>query len=203
MTFLSNTLKSVFISFTVNIKLYWLGVGLLFLLGSCSELQETKDFEGPYYDVKGLIDNEIMLLDSLKPSVNKTVIKDGVSEEKVLDSIEWKNELSSFLEADINKPAWADSYEIKEENAEGLLVTSYVTDLKDLPIRSLKVKTDTRTNDCVSITAVRQVSNYLYSSETELNYLPNVGYKIKGKLNVNMVFSSEYEVEGKFLETYR
>lgn len=175
-------------------------LGLLFLF-ACG--QEEAAFEKPYFDVKGLIDNEIELLDSLHPSVKKTVIKDGVKEELVLDSIKWKNELSSFLEVDINKPAWLNSYTQTEDIGDSTYFTFYTTTLEGHPVKYLEVETDPNSGRCVSFKAKKEIANLLYSSKQELSYSQDVGYSIKGELEVNMIFEASYSVEALFLDAYK
>lgn len=174
--------------------------GLSILLFSCGETKE-KAFEKPYFDIKGLIEGEMTLLDSTQPEIRKSVSKDGATEEKTMRQINWKEELASFLEADINKPAWANSYTTQEEDTDSTIITVYKTE-NDNPIKQLTVVQDKLTKRCTSFYAHKQVSNFLYSSTQELEYQPNRGYTISGGLKVNWVFNTDYLIEGKFLQAY-
>lgn len=64
----------------------------------------------PYYDLKGLIEQELPKLDGKTATLTSRV--NGVEEltEKTFTTEQWRDELGAFFEADINKPSLIDSY---------------------------------------------------------------------------------------------
>lgn len=92
-------------------------VAVLFLLigvlSSCTNISGESSGEMdvlPYYDLKGLVEQEIPKLDGKTVTLTSRV--NGVQEisEKTFTSDQWKDELGAFFEADINKPSLIDSY---------------------------------------------------------------------------------------------
>lgn len=69
-----------------------------------------------YYDINGLIDQQVILLESISPSLLKKATIDGIEEIQELSSLDstWEKELVIFKSADINKPLLVDSYNIKK-----------------------------------------------------------------------------------------
>ena len=70
-----------------------------------------------FYDINGLIDQQIKMLDSIGPSMIKKATIGAIEETNRFapeDSTAWSNEISIFRSIDINKPLLKDSYSISE-----------------------------------------------------------------------------------------
>lgn len=98
---------------TINISLCW-----LLLCFACNPEEKVNLQKNEYFDLKGLIAEQINLLDSLNPTIQKEAIINGEAEVKTLqfDSAAWARELDLFIQADINKPNLRGSFEVNEEN---------------------------------------------------------------------------------------
>jgi hypothetical protein len=82
-----------------------------------------------YYDIDGLVEEQLLMLDSINPSLFKTATINGVQEKTVFtptDSI-WRKELEIFRSADINKPRLINSYLQTEENSENDSSITYIS----------------------------------------------------------------------------
>lgn len=124
---------------TINISLCW-----LLLCFACNPEEKVNLQKNEYFDLKGLIAEQINLLDSLNPTIQKEAIIDGEAEVKTLqfDSAAWARELDLFIQADINKPNLRGSFEVNEEGMaeQGAKATTYTAkDKKDIGIEYLKV----------------------------------------------------------------
>ncbi len=109
-----------------------LSILLFFTLFACTSSLEPATH---FYDWK----KELNQLSSSPLSVKKTVILDGNTE--VIDSVQvdLKKEWALFEEADLNKPAYALSYE--DRSIPGTI--QYVLKKgEDLPVRSFKIELD-------------------------------------------------------------
>jgi hypothetical protein len=109
-----------------------LSILLFFTLLACTSSPEPVTH---FYDWK----KELNQLSSSPLSVKKTVILDGSTE--VIDSVQvdLKKEWALFNEADLNKPAYALSYE--DRSTPGTI--QYVLKKgEDLPVRSFKIELD-------------------------------------------------------------
>ena len=107
------------------------------MLLACQTPAEKHDEPDVYYDVKGFIQNQIQLLNQQKPVIEKTMIVGKDQEKRSTNEVNWQQELELFVQADINKPAYRQSYAIAQPDS---LTYEYTLQTKeDLPVRYLKV----------------------------------------------------------------
>lgn len=168
------------------------------LLLSCEEEKEEV-FEKPYFDVKGFIEAEIERLEKEKPTVEKLIITDGEIETHQIDNINWKDELSSFLELDINTPPRRNSFGVDTAFASDSTYTiRYRPFLAGSAIRSLEVTINSYTGKCTSLSGERFVSNYVYQTTEKLLYLTDMFYNIEGSISFRFVFETSYQIKSDF-----
>lgn len=123
--------------------------------------------------------------------LTKYIIKDEKKDTLYLDTVNWEQELSLFIESDISK---------KKTN--GYKITSFQDSCKFLfqttsdkqPVKKLKY------SNCgselivnIDVEKVSKLYKYLYYLE-----LTPTGYLIEIKQEVDMAYESQYVVEGKF-----
>ncbi|RFS15923.1 hypothetical protein [Emticicia sp. C21] len=170
---------------------------LLFLfLASCTQ-SENKIQSKTYYDLAGLINQQISDLSAKKPLVEKTVVLAHKQERIETKDIDWNKELELFLQADLNKQSYQSGYTIDTKDkrvsyqlkaGEKLSVTQLLIefDEKDLPKH---------------IEATMHTNNYLYESDKKLtadlvnNQLKS--YKIEGYKELFIGSRKNFSVEGK------
>ena len=161
------------------------------------QIVEPKEF---FFDLKQYMENQIAVLDSLKPKAKKIVTTDGTRETKIIDNINWKRELQPFLEVDLNKPACKDSYSIDtvaDSNDKDAYTIMYQT--KDLSLTTKLMTIEfNHYRKPIQITVVNKTKNNLYSSYQNLIYRPLIGYSISGSQDVNVAQKSNYSIEVKF-----
>ncbi len=87
----------------------------MFILFSCTEKQAIN--APKYFDIKGLFAKQIEELSVEKPNFTKSVELNGEHETKLVSTINWEKELEPFIAADLNKSAFAQSYEIIETDS--------------------------------------------------------------------------------------
>jgi len=90
---------------------------LFLTIYSCSGSSEISSEKlKPYFDLVGLIDSQILLMDSIHPEIQKKAFINGEEETNRLkpDSSQWANELNIFKNADINKSVLFGQYNIKD-----------------------------------------------------------------------------------------
>ena len=97
----------------------WSFVILVVICCSCFQEQASKiQPNEAFYDIKGLVDEQIKMLDSIGPSIIKKANM-GLNEETnqfvPADSIAWSKEIYIFKSIDINKPLLKDSYTVADE----------------------------------------------------------------------------------------
>ncbi len=156
-------------------------IGLLIflaLISACNEeVKENQTMK--YFDLKGLIESQIKTLNKQKPLVQKSIIIAEKSENQVVKTIDWAKELALFIQADLNKPAFIQSYQV-DSSSTGVKYT--LKNSENLPVKFLNI-TNAGT-DGINIEALVNNDNYLYQTERHL----------KLSLKNNQV--ADYQIDG-------
>ena len=175
---------------------------LLGISGCNSPVQQNQP--PVYYDVLGFVKSQIDDLSARKPVVNKVVGINDKQNQESTRSINWTRELELFAQADINKPALRNSYQITRPDS-----ITYLYTLKNeeerLTVRSLRVQLDSVSGQPSRIEAVLQTNNPLYSSERNLLLESEPAgttwhirhYKLSGFQKLPYYDKNEFLVEGK------
>lgn len=163
----------------------------LLVFASCGEKEKVP--QRRYIDMKGFFTNEVSRLDKLNTKVNKTVSRNGVSESKVNISPDWNMELSLFSESDINKPAWSNSYIVRNDGGS----TLYTATDNKLRTRSISIARN-KNGRITRLSIVNSTTNYLYNSSEELLYIPDSLYRIVKKQDVLLLGKNSYKISGFF-----
>ncbi len=196
-----------------NLKLkHWFVFSLILICCSCLPDQNEKPVKtSTFYDINGLIDEQVSLLDSISPTLFKTAVIDGVEEISEFipaDSAAWAKELFIFKSADINKPILADSYQIQEtiENqTSGKIYKS--NNPGSTEVDSLMIYQSGDHSYLLKIQAGLSSRNVLFESEkmlelhfkTENNRTIISAYKIEGWQKMKSRDSTYYTIEGRLI----
>jgi len=129
------------------------------------------DAEAPktqaYYDIEGLIEGQIHLLDSVNPSFFKTVVVDGKEElfqGKILNG-EWKGELQILREYDLNKPKLAGKYTVTETGDPSQSLIKYISKSpEETRVDTLAITFELPSKKSLKLHAHRHASNSLFES---------------------------------------
>jgi hypothetical protein len=145
-----------------------------------------------YFDLTGYFAKDAALLNKLNKPVLKTVTHNGVTETKTVHIADWGLELSLFTEADINKPAWKDSYKITNED--GIFI--YRAKTPDLKVREILIKMDKQNVKWILI--YNKTPKYiLYQTTEKLSYFPDSLYMIERIQRVRLTGTNVYKVRGE------
>ncbi|WP_449047388.1 hypothetical protein [Parapedobacter sp.] len=170
---------------------------LLLTMSSCSSDSGSRSVQSqptPYFSLAEYFEKEAARLQQHNPEIIKTVAKDGAEERKTIHVVDWKKELALFMDADINKPAWRNSYRV---NRDGLSVTYTST---DSALRTRKIRVERSDEGTVThIHVTNQVSNMLYKTSEQLDYYVDSLYRITKQQHVRIIGKSHYAVAGEWL----
>ena len=170
---------------------------VLFMLSSCGSAPESVSTalqSTPYFSLADYFEKEAARLQQQDPEINKTVAKDDEEERKNIHVADWNKEFSLFIDADINKPAWQNSYRV---DSAGLSVTYTSTD-SALRTKQIRVeKSDTGAVTHIHVTS--EVSNMLYQTYEQLDYYVDSLYRITKRQHVRIIGKSHYTVTGEWL----
>lgn len=172
------------------------------MLGSCSKDPADLYFEDQryYYDLPKCMQHQVSALQKMGKHVRKRLTKDGQTQTVEHSDVNWNEELELFIESDINRPAWRGAFSADTVELERMLVITYRTNNKEIPVKSVVVTLDRASQQCLQLTIDRLTENFLYSSNQKLFFTPGEGYSIKGHLKVPFIFESEFSVESVFID---
>lgn len=149
---------------------------LLFLItiaASCGQIDNNKNTTNNFFDINGLIDNQVNLLDSIGPFLLKEANINGIKEHIKVDTrsdFSWEKELSIFKSTDINKPVLNDSYEIITNTDSTLRTVIYISKTPTTTqVDSLLIDFDSLKNGPIKIHAFISGKNMLYQSAKTLD----------------------------------
>lgn len=169
------------------------GIGFLILiLSSCVQEDQNKKEIETYFSLKNYFENEAERLNKFDLGVDKLVAIDGETEHKQILINDFKNELSIFIDADINKASWRGAFTVKK--AEGVEI--YTTKNEKIPVK--KVEIHYQKNKLKSIQILVITKNILYNSSDTLTYFPDSLYQIKKTQKIKLLKEKKYIVIGKF-----
>lgn len=153
----------------------------------------------PFYDLKTFFTKKTNDLSSKHRKVKKSIVFDGNIETKLLDSLNYHDELSIFINSDINKLSWADKYSIDSlvsDNGQ-LQTLKYTAKNENLKTKSVQVSFDGVEE--VSKIEIHNLADGLVSrSEQFLTYDVNIGYQIKNIQKVSLTEEKELLITVEF-----
>jgi hypothetical protein len=168
-------------------------VFLLFALSACNN-PELKPASGKqdYFALNAYFQKEALRLQRTSPVVDKTVLANGKTERKHLKIRSWTKELSSFIEADINKKAWAGEFKKTVNDS----TETYLSSNEKVPVK--KVAIFRRDKQIAGIVIIIKNKNYLYTSTDTLSYYPDKWYEVKKTQQIKLMSKKQYRINGVF-----
>ncbi len=168
---------------------------------SCDNSAPQTAAKPVYFDVAGYVKSQIETLSARKPVVAKDARIGGQTNKQATPNIDWAKELELFIQADINKPAFRNSYTIARPDSLTYQYTLKPTE-EQLTVRALTVKLDPKTRQPAQITALLKSENRLYESERRLLLESGVDgriqhYRVEGFQQLAYFDRNEFRVEGR------
>lgn len=173
---------------------------MVFFITSCKEEETSLVSVGKsYFDLAGLIQNDIHNNTKNNCIEEKTVYMNSVKETRKNDSINWQDELKPLLECDINKKAWKGKFFADTIPNELMNDTT-------LQYRALSDKVSVRSlsiiyagNQIKKIIIVKKIDSFLFSTSQIINYIPGIGFVIRGEQKAFMMSTYDLNVDVKYL----
>ena len=163
----------------------------LIFISACKNNDPT--IEKPvYFDVATYFKQEAVRLTKNNKQINKTVIVNNNAENKKVLITNWQQELSSFIDADINKASWRGSFKIIKTDS----LATYVSQSDKIPVKKVEISLLDQTVVGVKIFITNK--NVLYTSNDTLTYYPDSLYEIKKSQKIKLMDGKRYIIIGKF-----
>lgn len=164
-----------------------------FLIISCASDKNTSEVREIYYfDLQSYFEKEAEKLTSQKKITVKSVQHNDSLEQKELQISNWNNELALFIESDINKVSWKESYKI-DSTLNKLTFTA-----KEENLRTQSIEIEFLNNHPSKFRIINKTHNYLYKTDEILEYIPDSLYLINKKQQVTLLGRNDYLIQGLF-----
>jgi hypothetical protein len=171
--------------------------GLAVVLVGCATKQaEVRD--KLYFDLEGYIAGEIDRMVRLDTCVTKTVSIGGSAETHTFphaDTTFWQREMTLFIEADINAPAYRDLYTISRQRSGTDSMITFETASTKPATRWLKVWK--RGDAVVRIEAQQRANNFVYTTLHDLVYVPDSGYHMASTQKAQGAPTRNFKIDGR------
>lgn len=165
----------------------------LFFL-SCSSTSQGEQVEKEtYFDIPGYFKAEIVRLTHNAPLLDKTVVKDSLSESKEIKIDHWENELSSFVSVDLNKPAYSGIF--KKDSTENKVKITSLDPKTDIELVEITYDKD---GNATEFLIHRNIENSLYDTRETLHYIKDSAYHLEKHQSVLALGDKYYRIEGIF-----
>ncbi|MBL0047110.1 MAG: hypothetical protein IPP32_03325 [Bacteroidetes bacterium] len=166
------------------------------LLVGCSQMEPVnKDLR--YFDLQRFYDSEAQKLSASKAQLKKTTLFDGQRNSTILTQPDWHKEFALLMLADINKPAWKNSFRIDTVKHDSTLLIRYTATENHIAVRLLEV---TRVmGEVVKIHCKSVADNFVYATTQEMWYAPQEGFRVFGSQKVLWFYEKRYEIKTAFM----
>jgi len=145
-----------------------------------------------YFNLKAYFQQQAAELQQRNPAVKKTVLANGRAETKELKVASWTKELGSFIDADINKRAWAGEFQKTSTDS----TETYTSHNEKVPVKQVRIYKSDKQISGVQI-FIRN-NNYLYTSTDTLSYYPGKRYEVRKTQHIKLMQQKEYRITGVF-----
>lgn len=160
------------------------------LLPACKpDIKETVA-TNKYFDLQGYFKTEVARLNKLTQPILKTVTHNGATETRRVKITNWPRELNLFIEADINKPAWRDSYQIQQTDHTSIYMA------KDTTLKTREIIINKKDSKVQWIIIYNYTHNMLYTNHEKLVYVPDSVYSIEKTQHVKLMGINRYTITG-------
>jgi len=176
-------------------KFLLIAISTLAIVG-CNN-QDKGNISIQYFSISNYLNIEIDKLKSQNLQVLKTVELNGNYEEKKTKIENWENELSSFLQAEINKPAFMGKYQVDSLIDDGKLIRLIYTSETD-GLKTTLLQISYKNSDVDNIIIKTQTDNFLYRSQQSLFYSSHSGFSIEGTQKIKFLDKNNYEAIVQF-----
>ncbi|MEZ4883754.1 MAG: hypothetical protein R3E32_03370 [Chitinophagales bacterium] len=179
---------------------YWLSFMVFSACSSKNPSIADASTANYYFSLKQFFQSQIQSFQSQQIVLHKFASLNGELEKKALSEIDWETEFRPFVNSDINKPAWKDSYQIDSSaNGLGQLQVHYTAMNPDLRTQKIDITfgKDAVTPSFIEVTNLSR--NPIYDTTEKLQYDVNKRYVIENEQKVMWMKPDAFKIEGELI----
>jgi len=166
-------------------------VGIVLFAVACNS-SEQKNEKLKYTDLWQIyMSNQIDTLTKANPSLIKTINQGDEVETLNMDSVNWTNELSGFLNIDFSKESTKNKYSLSTDSSGKISMIGFFANDTNVYIQSFEV---TRINGKIDLLQWKtKTRSLLIDRDQVLAYQPGKGFRIQ--INENSLWASPKNIE--------
>ncbi len=171
------------------------------LLCSCTSEVTTPNTptEKIFFDLPSFFESEIELIQKDLIALEKTSTVNGQKETKRVENVDLTEELSIFVNADINKTTWQDQYQVDSlRNEDASLQAIHYTALND-NLKTKKMIVAYERGVVKEIEIWKGIDNMAIQSNQILKYFPQQGYVISNEQSIVLSTAQKVEIKVDFV----
>lgn len=180
---------------------YFFPLVLFILLSSSCDPEKVQRIDPgeSFFDLDNFFKEELAKLSKID-AIEKTVEINGKRETKDLSQVDLTKELSIFSDADINRVAWKDKYQVDStiNNLGELSNIQYTAIDENMKTQSLRISFQKKSVDSIFIK--NQITGFATQNEKEMVYITNKGYSIKSYQKTLLGANQGFGVDVKFID---
>jgi len=163
---------------------------------------ESTDRPGhAYFDTKSFFENEMNRLKQQSLYLEKEMTFGDKQEVKLVDTVNWEEELAPFAAVDLLKPSYqgmlaVDSITLNEHQYK--LV--YTCDDKRVVLKRAEIVVDKQSSKPVVLLLIMKDDNTVYHSEKELQYYTDSAFSIEGHQKIRMSEGVKYTISARLIK---
>lgn len=186
-----------------NILFYLQFLLIVLVFASCNE-NKTNQTTGAklYINIDSLVQSDVDLNTRENCKMEKLAFVNSTKEKKIMDSVNWKQELDIIADCDINKPSWKGKFvvDVVPTTIAHLGCTQYFYRSIDakIPIKSITVNKDSL-NRILNILIQKKTESILFSSSQHIEYVPRFGYSVRSDQKTSLFTTYNINIDVRYI----
>lgn len=168
------------------------------LLLACQQQEQSVE-KKLFFSIEDYFTEQIQILEQGNYSLEKSIDINDRKEVKQLKKVDYQMELASFIDNDINRPAWSDKYSVDSLLETGQLkMIAYQALDNSLQVQNVTIYyTEKKEVEHISITS--ESDSVLSNSKKEMDYYPLKHYHILSVETTKTGDVIKVEIDGRFI----
>lgn len=175
-----------------------MALSIVILFFSSCENKTEENFNPKYFDLKNYFENEAAEMQQQKFLLKKSITKGNETESKIFNAVDWKSEFAPFMECDINRLPWLNSYRTDSSAVGENIFLKYTAIDSALSVKTIHILF--KNNKPLSVQIIRKTDKQFFDHTTYLNFVAGKSYSIDDWQKINFAKSIRIRIEGFFIK---
>lgn len=164
---------------------------------SCIGDDSRTDVQGIYFDIPAYFHQEVLRLKESNTEIQKTIVSDSGTEEKLIRQPDFNKEFGLFYELDLNTPALRNMYLVDTLSAADTSIVHYTAKDSSLELSTLTIKLLNK--ELFYLAGQLEGNSKISAIQTNIEYKPNTGYQISKTSKALIGAKFNFDIVVKFI----